>query len=161
MWDALLYNAGMVTTSIDIKERLNRIVDDCRQVFVNLSDDRIVAVFLYGSVLTANWRSDSDLDVAVLDLTNTPLSWDDEAYLMDSLEKVTGLQVDLRFFRDCTLSHQYHIFHNGISIWNQDPGMVESYTKSIESNLLQNKETIDTEWVSTVNRFIRSSESTE
>jgi predicted nucleotidyltransferase len=62
-----------------------------------------LAVFLYGSALDRLFRPDSDLDVAVLDDKQHPLSWPDQARLMDALERTTGRGVDLRMLRESSL----------------------------------------------------------
>ena len=102
------------------------LVEVCREVVRAWQDSRILAVYLYGSTVRGNTRPDSDLDVAILDSAER-ISRVDEARFMDSLERVVHRPVDLRMIRDCSLSHQAHVFQQGTLIWTVNEHAVKSY----------------------------------
>ncbi len=93
------------------------IVEGCRKVLDQWSGAGLSAVYLYGSTLGNRRRSDSDVDIAVLDRIDGRLSWSEQSRLMDELERTVGRPVDLRMLRDCALSHQIHVFDEGRLLW--------------------------------------------
>ena len=88
------------------------------------------AVYLYGSILGKRWRSDSDVDIAVLDRLYGRLSWSEQSRLMDELERAVGQPVDLRMLRDCTLSHQIHVFDEGLPMWAEGGDELADYVRA-------------------------------
>lgn len=107
----------------------SKLADLCRQTVQTWQDDRVLAVYLYGSAVQGNARPDSDVDVALLDSQDDRISAADEARFMDSLERATGRPVDLRMLRDCSPSHQAHILEHGILISAANSQTVERYRK--------------------------------
>ena len=108
------------------------LVSACRQVFECWHDRGIVAAYLYGSALGPRHRSDSDVDVAVLDVPHDRLSWADQSKLMDELERATGQPVDLRMLRGCLLPHQVHILKHGQPIWIASSSEADKYARLIQ-----------------------------
>lgn len=133
-------------------ERLDHLVQTCRRFFEGQRDGRILGVFLYGSAMRGNSRADSDVDVAVLDAPNDRLSWGDEAWLMDALERATGCVIDLRMIRDCSLSHQAHILQEGKLIWAGDGKAIEDYRQNIVSAYSKKGE-VHEQWLACVDRL--------
>lgn len=117
----------------------------------------MLAVFLYGSALDRLFRPDSDLDVAVLDSLEHPLSGQDQARLMDDLERSTGRSIDLRMLRDLSLSHQAHILERGRMIWAEVPGEVERYAREILQAAGQARQRSESQWSQLLNRLARAS----
>jgi predicted nucleotidyltransferase len=85
----------------------------CRGVLQRPDLHPIAAAFLYGSILTERFRQDSDLDIAVLDRADDPLTFQDQAKLMDALERATGYNVDLRMLRELRPSHRANVLATG------------------------------------------------
>ncbi|HEY2292639.1 MAG TPA: hypothetical protein VGM86_18210 [Thermoanaerobaculia bacterium] len=65
----------MDTTDTVIAQRIDEIAAMVRRISETESAGKILAVFLYGSALSRLFRSDSDLDIAVLDSPENPLDW--------------------------------------------------------------------------------------
>ena len=100
-----------------IAKATESIVEGCRKVLRQWSGAGLSAVYLYGSMLGKRHRSDSDVDIAVLDRIDGRLSWSEQSRLMDELERAVGRPVDLRMLRDCAPSHQIHVFDEGWLLW--------------------------------------------
>lgn len=132
--------------------KLHWLFETCQRVFEERQDRRIVGVFLYGSMVQGNSRTDSDIDIAVLDAPDDRLSWKDEAQLMDALERATGGVVDLRMMRDTSLSHQIHILKEGKLIWTADEKTVEDYRRRALSSD-RSGDQVHKEWLSSVGRL--------
>ncbi len=105
----------------------------CRSILERWRDRGIIAGFLYGSILGSRHRSDSDVDIALLDRADRRLGWADQSRLMDELERAIGMTVDLRMLRDTPLSHQVHVLRKGRPVWIADNGGTTAYVRSIES----------------------------
>jgi predicted nucleotidyltransferase len=95
-------------------------------------DPSVIAVFLYGSVLHARQRPDSDIDVAVLDTADLPLPYSRQAALMDVLERNVGAPVDLRMLRLGSIAYQTHVVTAGRLVHVTDRAALAAY----ESRLL-------------------------
>src|SRR5215203_901461 len=119
------YNAPMATDSSAVRERIESLLASCRSVLQR--EGLQGAVFLYGSSLERDFRPDSDVDLAVLDDSRHPLSWSEQARLMDVLERALGKGVDLRVLRETSPSHQAHVLEQGQLVWSKDPDLVEQY----------------------------------
>ena len=106
------------------------IVERCRRVLERWSGSGLSAVYLYGSILGQRHRSDSDLDIAVLDRTDRRLSWGEQSRLMDEFERALGQPVDLRMLRDSVLSHQIHVFDEGRLLWAESGDGPAGYVRA-------------------------------
>ncbi len=106
------------------------IVEACRKVLDQWRGAGLSAVYLYGSILGKRRRSDSDVDIAVLEGTGNRLSWSEQSRLMDELERAVGQPVDLRMLRDCTLSHQIHVFDEGLPMWAEGGDELAGYVRA-------------------------------
>lgn len=111
------------------------------------------AVFLYGSSLERDFRPDSDVDLAVLDDCHHPLSWSEQARLMDILERALGKGVDLRMLRETSPSHQAHVLEQGQLVWSRDPDLVEEYSREIRSAIQSEREQAAEEWPRVLGRL--------
>jgi predicted nucleotidyltransferase len=120
------------------------------------SQEGVVAMFLYGSALDRLFRPDSDLDIAVLDSLEHPMSWSDQARFMDTLERATGRGVDLRLLRESSLSHQAHVIEQGRIVWTRDPGAVERYTRDFRTAAHQAREGSELRWSQTLDRLAKT-----
>lgn len=135
-----------------LARRIEDLTDALRRVVEERSED-IQAVFLYGSALSPRFRSDSDLDVAILDDPKHPLSWSDQARLMDTLERVTGRGVDLRLLRESSPSHQAHVIEQGRLVWKKNPGEVERYTQAALAEAREARHRATEEWRDVLERL--------
>lgn len=134
-------------------ERLSRLVAVCQRVLSEWDHDGIQAAFLYGSVLGESWRADSDIDIALLDSSERRLNWREEAQVMDAFERATGLAVDLRLLRDCTLSHQAHILTEGLLLWKRDDEAVKNDKRSVLRDYAENRVRAANQWRSLLDRL--------
>ena len=114
-----------------IAMRTEQLIDICRKVLRRQGGDRLVAAYLYGSVLGARHRPDSDLDIAILDREDDRVSWEAQAELMDQLERATGQGVDMRMLREGTLAYQVHVVEQGRLIWSRDDEAVQAFAHAI------------------------------
>ena len=106
---------------------MDALVSTCRSVLRSWGDRGVLAGYLYGSVLGSRFREDSNIDIAVLDSESRRLDWAEQSLLMVELERAVGRPVDLRMLRDCSTSHQAHVFENGIELWLRDKVLVGRY----------------------------------
>ena len=106
------------------------IVEACRKVLDQWNGAWLSAVYLYGSILGKRRRSDSNVDIAVLDRLYGRLSWSEQSRLMDELERAVGQPVDLRMLRDCTLSQQIHVFDEGLPMWAEGGDELADYVRA-------------------------------
>lgn len=143
----------MATDSAAIRERIEALVAACRSVLQKEGLQGMQAVFLYGSSLDRDFRSDSDVDVAVLDDDRHPLSWSEQARLMDILERALGKGVDLRMLRETSPSHQAHVLEQGKLVWSRAPGLVEHYSQEIRSAIQSEREHTAQEWPRVLGRL--------
>ena len=127
-----------------------QVISVCRHVLESWRGGGIMAVYVYGSILGPRRRSDSDVDLAVLDQPNKPLSWADQSILMDELERATRKPVDLRILRDCTLSHQAHILEHGELVWIRDRAAVDEYARDVLTRYESQRERTKLVWSSTL-----------
>ena len=141
----------MATDPAAVRERNESLVAACRGVLQR--EGLQGAVFLYGSSLERDFRFDSDVDLAVLDDSRHPLSWSEQARLMDILERALGKGVDLRMLRETSPSHQAHVLEQGQLVWSQDPGLVERYSQEIRSAIQSEREHADQEWPRVLGRL--------
>lgn len=136
-----------------VLERIETLVGVCRNVLQREGLSGMQALFLYGSALERDFRSDSDIDVAVLDDARHPLSWSEQARLMDILERALGKAVDLRMLRETSPSHQAHVLEQGQLVWSQDPSLVERYSQEIRSAVQSEREQAAQEWPRVLGRL--------
>ena len=115
-----------------------------------------MAAYLYGSILGPRHRSDSDVDLAILDQLKEPLLWAEQGMLMDELERAIQKPVDLRMLRDCTLSHQAHILERGELIWIADKVVVDEYARDVLTRYEGQREHTKHIWSSTLRDFMSS-----
>lgn len=133
--------------------RVETLVRLCREVLEQEDLAQIKALFLYGSSLTPLFRSDSDIDIALLDSEDSPLTWSEQARLMDSLERATGHVIDLRMLRDSSLSHQAHVLEHGRLIWARDEGEVDRYARTTLEAARQTRQVSEREWPRVLDRL--------
>lgn len=143
----------MATDPAAIRERIESLTAACRAVLQQQHLQGMQAVFLYGSSLERGFRSDSDVDLAVLDDSRHPLSWSEQARLMDILERALGKGVDLRMLRETSPSHQAHVLEQGQLVWSQNPGLVERYSQEIRSAIQSEREHAEQEWPRVLGRL--------
>lgn len=157
MYQRATYNVVMEKTtaasSVDIAERIESLAAACREVLRMDGCDRVQAIFLYGSSLERGFRPDSDVDLAVLDDGEDRLSWNDQARLMDALERVTGKGVDLRMLRESSPSHQAHVLEQGRLVWSRTPGVVEGYARELRSTAEAERDRAESEWPRVLKRL--------
>jgi len=126
------------------------VIAACRLVLEKWGGSGIIAVYVYGSILGLRHRSDSDVDLAVLDRPKQPLGWTDQSVLMDEIERAVRMPIDLRMLRDCTLSHQAHILQHGAIVWIADKTAVDEYTHDILTKYESQRESRNRLWSSTL-----------
>lgn len=136
-----------------IAERIEALTASCRSALQSEGIGGIDAIFLYGSALERSFRSDSDVDVAILDDERHRLSWSEQARLMDILERAIGRAVDLRMLRESSPSHQAHVLERGHLVWSKDPGLVERYFREIRSAFRSERERAEQEWPQVLDRL--------
>ncbi|HEX9945403.1 MAG TPA: nucleotidyltransferase domain-containing protein [Thermoanaerobaculia bacterium] len=133
--------------------KIERLVSLCREVLDREDLAGVRAVFLYGSALGRLFRSDSDVDIALLDCEDNPLTWSQQARLTDALERATGHGVDLRMLRESSPSHQAHVLEHGRLVWARDPDVVERYTRKALAASRQARERSEREWPQVLDRL--------
>lgn len=136
--------------------RIEEITAALQRVAAGGSPEGVLAVFLYGSALGRLFRPDSDLDVAVLDDSEHPLDWHDQAKLMDDLERATGRGVDLRLLREISPSHQAHAIEQGRMVWTRDRDEVERQSKTLLQGARQAREDSKPRWSEILERLART-----
>ena len=139
-----------------VSRRAEEISREIRDVVLSVDPAGMLALFLYGSALSRFFRPDSDLDIAILDDPRHPLSWQDQARLMDAFERVTGRAVDLRLLRESSLSHQAHVLEYGRRIWTGNPGEAERYAREVLEAVDQDRERSESQWSQTLDRLART-----
>jgi len=129
------------------QERIEALAASLRPVLSQLSGLPVRAVFLYGSILGTGFRPDSDVDLAVLDDADDRLSWEDQARLMDALERAIGYGLDLRMLRESSLSHQAHVLEQGLLLWWREPREeVEGYAREVRAAVEEERERVQEAW---------------
>jgi len=136
-----------------VTQRVEELADALRRVLESGGSEGIQAIFLYGSALDREFRSDSDIDIAVLDSVEHSLDWRAQARLMDALERATGRNVDLRLLRESSPSHQAHVLEQGRLMWTNDSGEVERYSREILAAVRQTRERSAREWPQVLDRL--------
>jgi predicted nucleotidyltransferase len=139
------------------RSEAERVIAACRLVLERWGGKGIVAVYVYGSILGPRHRSDSDVDLAVLDRPKQPLGWPDQSVLMDEIERAIQMPVDLRMLRECTLSHQAHILQRGEIVWIADKAVLDEYTRDILTRYGNERESRDRLWSSTLQELMSHS----
>lgn len=143
----------MASQDGDIQTRVRRLTTACQDVLRNGMFGSIQALFLYGSALGPAFRSDSDIDIAVLDHPDNRLSWKEQARLMDLLERATGYSVDLRMLRDNPLSYQVNILERGTRFWVADLVAADRYHREVMSSRKQQAQQEDNAWFEALTRL--------
>ncbi len=133
--------------------RIGEVTRAFLRVHHDCGDQRIVAVYLYGSVLGPRHRPDSDRDIAILDRAGDPLDWSAQSQLMDRLERETGQPVDLRMLREGTVSYQAHVLATGRRIWTGDECAARVYAEEVRSAAEGRRSTDTAEWVATLSKL--------
>lgn len=131
-----------------LDDRVRTLTQIYGSFFARRNNRRVIASFLYGSVQTKAWRPDSDVDIAILDHPEDRIIWDEQAILMDELERLTGQPTDLRMLRDCLVSHQAQVLTRGTLIWVSAPGILEAYQRSLLQEFQRSIPTVHHSWVS-------------
>lgn len=132
--------------------RTDHLAAACMEALKGKILTRVQAVFLYGSALGPFSRPD-DLGIAVLDKPEAPLTWREQANLMDRLERSTGCHVDLRMLRESSLSHQADALESGRLLWSQDPGEVERYRRAVLTKAQQMRDQSERDWPQILERL--------
>ena len=132
------------------------VIARCRGVLERWRGKGILAVYVYGSILGPRHRSDSDVDLAVLDQRNEPLRWTEQSMLMDEFERAIRMPVDLRMLRDCTLSHQAHILEHGELVWITDKAAVDEFARDVLTRYASHRERTKHVWSSTLRDLMSS-----
>ncbi len=95
----------------------------------------------------------SSPDSAVLDLAEVPLTWSEQARLMDGLERATGRAIDLRMLRESSPAHQAHVVERGLVLWMRDPAEVERYTRTVLARAREAHKRSTREWPQVLERL--------
>jgi len=135
-----------------IEKRVEALLEASRKVFLE-SPLALRAAILYGSSLGPGFRSDSDIDIAVLDDAQAPLGWREQAQLMDQLERSLKRGVDLRILRDGSPSHRLHALQQGLVIWERQPGDLDRYLSEVLPESQAAHERTTQEWPHTLHRL--------
>ena len=142
----------METLGEFVAERVERLITACAEV-LRTRPHSARAVFIYGSSLDRFFRADSDVDIAVLDHAEDPLTWSEQTRLMDDLERATGREVDLLMLREGSSAHQAHVVEHGGILWTRDPGEVERYARTILAAAREGHERSTREWPRVLERL--------
>jgi predicted nucleotidyltransferase len=142
----------MATLTPVADQRIEALLMASREVFLE-SPDSLRAVILYGSSLGPGFRSDSDIDFAVLDEAEDRLSWREQARLMDLLERTLKRGVDLRMLRDGSPSYQVHVLEHGRLVWERQPGALERYARESLPALQADRRRSEQEWPRALSRL--------
>lgn len=136
-------------------ERIERIIGACRTVLTSGAPQGADALFVYGSALGPFFRADSDIDIAVLDREDNPLSWNEQARLMDALERALGRGVDLRMLRAGSPSYQAYVLEHGRLAWTRDKAEVDRFITKALAAARQAQEQSRREWPRVLDRLTR------
>jgi|SRR6185295_16400129 len=128
----------------------------CSAALEGLDRTGIIAVLVYGSALGRHLRPDSDLDVAVLDRPESPVSDAMLARMMDAIERRTGREVDLRRIADLSLSHQAHVLEQGQPVWIADPQALEATCREVLRLNAEQRPDLDLAWPELLERLRRN-----
>ena len=94
--------------------------DPCRTIisfarrYVN-----IVAIYVFGSIVTAKDRSRSDIDVAIM--VRSPMKGTERVQLETSLSNLLKRDVDLIIFGEASPLLQHQILKSGLLVYERDP----------------------------------------
>jgi len=143
----------MTKSEDESRQRIQGLIALFGEVLADQDLPGLEAVFLYGSSLGPFFRSDSDIDVALLDCQERPLTWSEQARLMDRFERASGHGVDLRILRECTLPHQVHVLQQGILVWAKDPAQVERYAHEALAASRPSSERSSRQWPEVLDRL--------
>jgi predicted nucleotidyltransferase len=149
---ARLYNASMTTPPPLLDQRVDALLAAGRRIFLD-SPANLRAAILYGSSLGQSFRPDSDIDVAILDASDDRLSWQEQARLMDLLERALKRGVDLRMLRDGSPSYQAHVLEHGRLIWEKQPGELTQYGREVLPVLQAARRHSGEEWPRALSRL--------
>ncbi len=136
----------MPTLTVESNAAIDALLSTCRFVLQSWGARGVLAGYLYGSVLGSRFREDSDVDIAVLDSETRRLDWADQSLLMVELERAVGRPIDLRMLRDCSASHQAHVFQKGLELWLGDGALVERYRTALLERFKQEHKANEESW---------------
>lgn len=106
----------------------------------------ILAAYVFGSRARGEGRSDSDLDVALLEAPGHALDLETEDSLRRAIAAATGLRVDLAFLRPSSPVLAFEVLAAGRRVFARD----DERTDEIEEDLLRRY--LDTEYLRRVQR---------
>jgi predicted nucleotidyltransferase len=142
----------MAASSVVIDQRVAALLAASRKI-LRESPESLRAAVLYGSSLSPGFRLDSDIDIAILDGAEQPLSWGDQARLMDLLEKTLKRGVDLRILREGSPSYQAHVLEHGHLIWERQPGELARYAHEALAAFQAARQRAEEEWPHALSRL--------
>lgn len=134
-----------------------KIIKDIGDFFNNFDDSRLIAAYLFGSFVEGRMRGDSDLDIAILDKQDQPLNMQEQARIMDQLERSLNTAVDLRMMRKQNLSFQEYVVHEGLLCYEQLPHLHQEYINKLNESAA--KQQNDSSWNEIINRLAEKTES--
>jgi predicted nucleotidyltransferase len=137
-----------------VDQRVETLVAVSKRVFAE-SHQSLRAAVLYGSSLGVAFRSDSDIDLAVLDDAEHRLSWQSQAALMDRLERALQRGVDLRMLRDGSPSYQANVLDHGRLVWEREPGELARYAREALPGIRAARLRAEREWPRALSRLAR------
>jgi predicted nucleotidyltransferase len=143
----------MTSPDDTIEARIRRLIAVCQDALRGGMPGNLQALFLYGSALGPAFRSDSDIDIAVLDHPDNRLSWKEQARLMDLFERATGHSVDLRMLRDNPLSYQVNVLERGKRFWVGDSAEADRYERDVRSSWSREAHQEDRAWSEALSRL--------
>jgi len=79
----------------------------------------IVAIYVFGSIVTAKDRSRSDIDVAIM--VRSPMKGTERVQLETSLSNLLKRDVDLIIFGEASPLLQHQILKSGLLVYERDP----------------------------------------
>jgi len=142
----------MAASSVVIDQRVAALLAASEKI-LREGPECVRAAVLYGSSLGPGFRPDSDIDIAILDGAEQPLSWGDQAYLMDLLERTLKRGVDLRILREGSPSYQAHVLEHGHLIWERQPGELARYAHEALAALQAARQRAEAEWPRALGRL--------
>ncbi|MEA2013262.1 MAG: nucleotidyltransferase domain-containing protein [Verrucomicrobiota bacterium] len=80
----------------------------------------IVAAFLHGSVLTKNFREDSDIDIGILSVSGEKMSLQKKIELSSKLSLITKREIHIGELRHDALVFAKEVIENGQLLFTKD-----------------------------------------